>query len=194
MRGLSLDVGGTLIVPAEPVEDVYRRLGEPFGVGAVDFRVEAPGLTQSGDGRPFWREVVRRSTGCADLDYFEQLYAHYARPEAWTVRPGARELLDAWRYSAIVSNWDTRLRQLLWDLGLDAGVILISGELGVEKPDRRIFMKVCHHLGLEPGDVTHVGDSLRDDVEGARAAGFKALHWGTDVSSFAELGAMLSAC
>ena len=136
---------------------------------------------------------MRRSTGCSDPDYFERLYAHYARGEAWTVREGAHALLAAWP-SAIVSNWDTRLRPLLADLGLEAQALLVSGELGFEKPDRRIFYEVLRHLGLEPGEVLHVGDSLRDDVEGARAAGLRAAHWGTEVRTMAEVDAMLRGC
>jgi hypothetical protein len=30
--------------------------------------------TWQGDGRPFWKLVVSEATGCADDDYFEEVY------------------------------------------------------------------------------------------------------------------------
>lgn len=29
------------------------------------------------DGRPFWQYIVSTSTGCSDLEYFEELYQYY---------------------------------------------------------------------------------------------------------------------
>ena len=42
-------------------------------------------------------------------------------------------------------------------------------------------------LGISPPEALHVGDSLRYDVRGAQAAGCQALHWGVEVTSFAEV-------
>ncbi|MFN2555758.1 MAG: HAD family hydrolase [Nitriliruptorales bacterium] len=65
------------------------------------------------------------------------------------------------------------LREDLELLGLaeliDAGVF--SSELGTRKPDPRIFHHVLAELGVAPRDAVHVGDRLRDDIEGALAAG-----------------------
>ncbi len=46
-----------------------------------------------------------------------------------------------------------------------------SSELGTRKPDPRIFHHVLGELGVAPGDTIHVGDRVRDDIGGARAAG-----------------------
>lgn len=46
-------------------------------------------------------------------------------------------------------------------------------ELGVGKPDPRIFHEACRRLGCEPAQVLHVGDDLELDVLGARAAGLQ---------------------
>ena len=35
--------------------------------------------------------------------------------------------------------------------------------------------------------VEHVGDTLRDDIEGARGAGLQALHWGVDATHFSQV-------
>ncbi len=41
------------------------------------------------------------------------------------------------------------------------------------KPDPRIFREALRVLGLAPGEVLHVGDSLHADVRGAAAVGMR---------------------
>ena len=49
--------------------------------------------------------------------------------------------------------------------------ILIEGEFGIGKPDKRVFLHSLKQLGVEPGDAWMVGDHLTNDVEGAQNAG-----------------------
>ena len=61
-------------------------------------------------------------------------------------------------------------------------VFAISDELGVEKPDPRIFSAALDALGIRPGDygkVLMVGNNLRRDVRGANALGLVSIwfHW-----------------
>jgi len=50
--------------------------------------------------------------------------------------------------------------------------ILLSGEIGHEKPEREVFEIALDSLGLQdPSGVVHVGDSLFADVMGAQNAG-----------------------
>lgn len=37
---------------------------------------------------PFWRYIVRESTGCESEEMFEEVYQYFARPEAWHLAPG----------------------------------------------------------------------------------------------------------
>jgi HAD superfamily hydrolase (TIGR01549 family) len=48
--------------------------------------------------------------------------------------------------------------------------VVVSGELGVAKPDARIFREALGKLAIDGEDVWHVGDNLATDVGGARAA------------------------
>ncbi|HKN48713.1 MAG TPA: HAD family hydrolase [Actinomycetota bacterium] len=50
-----------------------------------------------------------------------------------------------------------------------------SSEVGWRKPDRRIFAHVLERLGAAPEEAVFVGDRLRDDVGGARAAGMRSV-------------------
>jgi HAD superfamily hydrolase (TIGR01549 family) len=46
-------------------------------------------------------------------------------------------------------------------------VIISSADVGVEKPDPRIFEEALRKLSVAPQDTVHVGDLIRDDYEGA---------------------------
>ena len=54
--------------------------------------------------------------------------------------------------------------------------ILISGELGFEKPDPKIFNIVFKHFDLtNPAEILHIGDSVRKDYLGAKDYGAKSI-------------------
>ena len=50
--------------------------------------------------------------------------------------------------------------------------IIVSGDVMVEKPDREIFQMMCEKLSLEPSQMVYVGDNPRNDIAGARGAGY----------------------
>jgi putative hydrolase of the HAD superfamily len=54
-------------------------------------------------------------------------------------------------------------------------VVVVSGELGTAKPDPAVYAHALSGLGAEPGDAVMVGDSLANDVDGALAAGLRAV-------------------
>jgi HAD superfamily hydrolase (TIGR01549 family) len=66
-----------------------------------------------------------------------------------------------------------------------------SDEVGVRKPDGEIFRRTAGKLGaFAPGEIAHIGDNPDADVEGAQAAGMRALHYvtgGRAVSARADL-------
>ncbi|KAF8068398.1 kin-1 [Scenedesmus sp. PABB004] len=200
-KALLVDAAGTLLLPAERMTGVYLRYAQPYGCALSDDEVlqrfrrayntpwRGP-LRYVGDGRPFWRFIVQQSTGCDSEEMFEQVYEHYTRPSAWALAPGAVPALERLRGAGVrlacVSNFDTRLRPLLDDLGV-AGLfdaIIVSAEVGAEKPNPVIFDAALARLGTRPGDAVHVGDDRRNDVWGARDAGVAAWLWGVDVRSF----------
>jgi putative hydrolase of the HAD superfamily len=93
----------------------------------------------------------------------------------------ARALLDAidadLRLAVITNGASDTQRAVLRALGihdrLDA--VIVSGEVGVAKPDVRIFRLALDALGMGPRDCWHVGDNLLVDVMGAQAAGLTAV-------------------
>ena len=73
---------------------------------------------------------------------------------------------------------------------------------GIEKPDRRLFDIAVEQAGCPARKIVHVGDSLQNDVAGARNAGFRPV-WlnrasvtdnhrtGIEIASLEELVALL---
>ena len=74
---------------------------------------------------------------------------------------------------ALISNWQSGLRHFCAELGLSEYFdhILGSADLGVAKPDGRIFADACLRLGVPADRVLHVGDTLTDDYLGGEASG-----------------------
>lgn len=151
-------------------------------------------LRYVGDGRPFWRHIVSYATDCNNEELFEEVYEYFCGADAWHVSPGAVEALDRIKNNlnlktAVVSNFDTRLRRIMQELGISElfDAVIVSAEVGVEKPNPCLFEAACDALGVEPGDAVHVGDDRRNDLYGARDAGCFAWLWGADVHNFAEV-------
>lgn len=197
-----IDAAGTLLSPSEPVAEVYLNYANKYGCKLTEDdilkgfrRAYNMPWTQSqlryvGDARPFWRHIVTHATGCTSNDMFEEIYLHYARGAAWKladgVKPALEKLKDAGLKLAVVSNFDTRLRPLLAELGVSHlfDHITISAEVGVEKPNPMIFELTLEKLRVHADNAVHVGDDRRNDVWGARDARVEAWLWGVDVDSF----------
>ena len=86
----------------------------------------------------------------------------------------------------VITNWDPSARVLLERLGL-AGYfehMIVSSEVGCEKPDPRIFEIALDRAGVSAGRSVYVGDNYYDDSVGARRVGMGCLV----VNRFGSLG------
>jgi putative hydrolase of the HAD superfamily len=77
----------------------------------------------------------------------------------------------------VVSNWDASLPQVIERVGLAPLVddVIASAAVGARKPEPAIFRCALERCGADPACAVHVGDSLEEDVAGARAAGIAAV-------------------
>jgi len=78
---------------------------------------------------------------------------------------------------AVISNFGTHLRDLLARFGLldFFDPIIVSAEVGIAKPDRRIFDLLAKKVNLPRHRLLYVGDHIGDDIEGAQSAGLDAV-------------------
>jgi putative hydrolase of the HAD superfamily len=116
------------------------------------------------------------------------------------VEPALSALRD--RKLIVVSNWDCSLADWLEPLGVLEHVdgVVTSAEVGAAKPDVAMFELALALAEVEPGEAVHVGDSVENDVAGARAAGIRAVLVARDggrppgveaIRSLADLPALL---
>jgi putative hydrolase of the HAD superfamily len=193
-----LDAFGTLVHFGDPVpllrDGLRARLGLEVTAEAAgaamrgeiahyrahhDRAVDAAALAQL---RRDCGRVVRGALGPeaadADLDAVTASLVGAIRFEPYAEVP---ETLAALRSAGarlvVVSNWDVSLHEVLAQTGLRPLVdaVVVSAQEGVAKPDPRIFTRALARVNARAEDAVHVGDSLEEDVAGARAAGIRAV-------------------
>lgn len=113
--------------------------------------------------------------------YWQTLLAHME------AEPGAAETLSALKSMGLRLGVGTnmtadrqieKLRRL--ELLPLVDFLVSSEELGVEKPDPRLFALCAEKAGAAPADCAFVGDSLQKDALAARAAGMLGIWYHPD--------------
>jgi REG-2-like HAD superfamily hydrolase len=135
-------------------------------------------------GRMFFAEIFRR-VGVPESAFpalAQRLFARHAEKNLWgNVRERTVETLEELRRRGyrlgVISNADGRAEQALDAVGLREHFELIvdSGLVGIDKPDPRIFHHALEQMGVAPAEAVYVGDIYEIDVQGARAAGMRAI-------------------
>ncbi|MGH7206171.1 MAG: HAD-IA family hydrolase [Nitrospiraceae bacterium] len=131
--------------------------------------------------RLWWFDIVHNVFYRAGMferfdDYFEEVFHAFDGPERWKLYPETlgvlKELKEQGFELGIISNFDTRLFNVLRGLGIADlfQTVTISSLAHAAKPAPRIFRLALEKHAVDPDEAAHVGDSIRDDVEGARQA------------------------
>lgn len=114
--------------------------------------------------------------------WFATYFERYV--ESWRLHDDALPCLDALARRipgvrfGLITNGDLAFQtRKITTVGLDARVehVIASGEVGVVKPDARIFRHACDVFGVEPRAAAYVGDRLRTDAIGAAQAGLTGI-------------------
>lgn len=200
-KAVFFDAAGTLFDSVRPVAATYaetaQRYGKSVSLEEVSRRFRhcfatAPPLAfpePRGERletleRGWWREVVRRMfepTGPFPRfdDYFDDIFAYFARTDSWALRDDARATLEALERRGLVlsmiSNFDSRVLGIVRGLGVSDyfDSVFLSASAGFAKPAAGIFRLALERHGVAPDEAMHVGDSPETDVEGALRAGVR---------------------
>jgi HAD superfamily hydrolase (TIGR01662 family) len=178
-----LDVGGP-IYSDEPyrlaIRDALREMGASFTDDEYESEYAACRAAQQGS---FKARLARRFLGTARPDLRELTRVASKR---WQYRPDSlysdvRPALEALRAAGyrlgVIANQQSTVRAALERDGL-AGffeVWAVSEDLGVDKPDPRIFEHALSVAGTAAHRSAMVGDRLDYDVEPARDAGMRTV-------------------
>jgi putative hydrolase of the HAD superfamily len=202
-KAIFFDAAGTLIKPARRVGESYAAMAVKYGKVVTPaelferFRIcfdRAPPLAFPGATtaelelleRQWWKRLVAQvfepwGEFAKFDDFFDELFAYFARADAWLLYPEVIDTLTALKQRslilAVISNFDSRLVRILDGLNVGASFaqIFVSSAVGYAKPQANIFAIALARFALTPGQALHVGDSETNDLTGARNAGVRAL-------------------
>lgn len=160
-----------------------REIFETYWEDASE-RVLLGGMSAAEFSREVWRRTLL-ACGCGDATLAGLAFETFAAKvlESYRLYDDALEALESLSNRvpiALITNgpYDMQ-REKLAAVGIERHfqAVLISGEMGVCKPDASIFQSAADLLGTEPAATLHVGDSEVADVAGALGAGFGAAVW-----------------
>jgi HAD superfamily hydrolase (TIGR01549 family) len=194
LRAVLFDVDFTLAKPGPELgPEGYRRRAEQFGLRLDPARYEEaraaavaalqrhPELVHDEE---IWIEFTERIVRGMGGDGERARECAVAVERAWEehgnfdLYEDALPVLDELRHAGLklglVSNGARDLEAFVVHHGLDVDVAVGSRAHGWTKPHETIFRAALERLGVQPEEAAMVGDSLEDDVDGARALGMRA--------------------
>lgn len=217
------DAGGILVLP-DPT--VLGPLLAPYGGDpspAAHIRAHYLGMavkSRAGVSEKFWHEynlayVESIGVPAADIDYVADVLGRTRNSYVWRWPipesvAALRSLAAAGVPMGVVSNASGQIEEVLARSGVcQAGdgphtamrVIIDSHDVGVAKPDPRIFdYALSSFTEFERHRIAYVGDSVTMDIGGATAAGLRAIlldpyddHAGADFARIRSLQELLPA-
>jgi HAD superfamily hydrolase (TIGR01509 family) len=164
-----IDDDGRRAVDEHMQAELMERLTHPTG-GSVTRTEEAHRAWVNRDLAPaLHREAYLHSLRDAGLPdhQAEALYQQAIDPASWVPYPDTVEVLQTLTAhglrTAIVSNIAFDIRPAFRTAGAEADEFVLSFEVGVVKPDPRIFQIALQRLGVAAGEAVMVGDSQEND-------------------------------
>jgi putative hydrolase of the HAD superfamily len=195
-RAVLLDALGTLVELDEPAQRLRTALLERTGIDV------GPEVAERGFGAEIGYYLVNQMRGsdlaglealrddCATAmrdamgqDELDHATVRAAMLEALAFRtfpdvlPALRGLRDRGLRLVVVSNWDCSLPEWLDRAGIGELVdgSVSSAVVGEAKPAPAVFEAGLRVAGCDAAEALFVGDSVENDVVGARAAGLRAV-------------------
>jgi len=203
VRVIFFDAVGTLIYPDPPAPEVYFEVGKRFRSKlsreqivwrfktAFDRQEQNETLskfdrtaTDEHCERQRWQAIVSEvfdDVNNAEGALFEALWNHFAQGAHWNVFP---DVINAWneleRRSiriGIASNFDKRLEEICRSHPPlnRCHIVCWSAEVGWPKPSPLFFRVLQQRVDATPDELLLIGDTVVNDYEGARAAGWHAV-------------------
>ena len=198
IRAVIFDLGGVIVRTAD--FGPRLRLAEQYGMTLNElmdlvFAHEAGRRAQLGQAtiEQQWqhvRRVLRLSE--PELKSFQETF--------WQMDFVDFELVDTLRNlrrtmrTALLSNAFDDLRRIVaeeWKFADAFDEMIISAEVGMMKPDPRIYRLALERLGVQAEEAVFVDDMLRN-LEGAQAVGIVGIQYKNTPQTLAELGGLLN--
>jgi putative hydrolase of the HAD superfamily len=196
-EGILFDLDDTILAFAAVADEVWKdvcsRYDEEFGTNPLYRAI-------SEMRRWYWSDKERHKRGRQDIDRARREIVTYAlnilgitdtavaheiadlysaeRLDAMYPFPGARETLEYLTdhdvsLALITNGPGSSQREKLERFSLERffTTILIEGEFGCGKPEKKIYLRALSDLDLTPSEVWSVGDNLEWDIAAPQALG-----------------------
>jgi len=204
-KGVVLDIDGTICSLSRGIGELYsealRSVGVNNDVSALEraarkvwpefeseyLNSKEEHRTTDERERSVWLSYAQRVLGEAGISEAEDaavvqtIYDSFAFGSTRRLEDGVVDFLNRARSDGVrvfaATNNDERSRKVLSDLGVSGLLdeIFTAGQLGWKKPSHRFFEEIAARVGLEPGDLAHVGNNPLLDVEAAKRSGWRAI-------------------
>lgn len=131
-----------------------------------------------------WCTLLCRMWDWKDAPPAEELAYHYDRTfgDHNVIFPNSEKLLGELKNRGYIVGVITNGPSMLQNHKMDTSglrkycdIVVVSGDVGVHKPDPQLFIYTAQKLGLIPQECTYVGDHPVNDIQGALDAGMKAI-------------------
>lgn len=195
LKAVLFDVDFTLAKPGPDLgPEGYRRLGERYGLeldpsryeearaAAIESLERHPELVHDDEIWIAFTERIIQGMGGDAVGAHEcavEMTNAWERHENFDLYEDTLPVLEELRRHGLklglVSNTGRDLEEFVRHHRLDVDAALGSRAHGWTKPHETIFRAVLDVLEVEPEDAAMVGDSIEDDVEGARSLGMRAI-------------------
>jgi putative hydrolase of the HAD superfamily len=194
LRAVIFDVDFTLARPGPDLgPDGYRELGLRHGLDLDPSRYETARAAAIAEVRRhpeldhdeeiwilFTERIILGMGGTGDTYAaaveMESRWTHAAHFELYDdALPALADLRSRGLRIGLLSNSSRDLDAFVVHHGLDVDAALTSHRHGKTKPHQAIFLALLERLGVQAAEAAMVGDTIEDDVEGARAVGMHAV-------------------
>lgn len=198
MKALIFDLDDTLYDQSQPfrraVAECMDFTPEQVTTLYLRFRHYADAIfhqTATGQMDLEWSHLYRMQQAFSDMGM--AISEHVARTiqERYSYYQGHLDLEDEWKelfdfcqengfVLGLITNGPhlhqlKKIQALQLDKWLEMDKVIISGQVGVTKPDRAIFQLMEERVGLAPSDMVYIGDSFENDVVGSKNAGWQVI-------------------
>lgn len=194
IQALILDIGGVLVRTEDwsPRQQWERKLGlpanslEPLVHGTVSNESYERGKLSFD---AFWNAVARKlHIPASQMAQFRDDFYSGDRLNLPLIE-FVRAQRERGIKTGIISNAPPSMRLMIthkFPIIDDFDAVILSGEAGVRKPERRVYDIACNALHVLPEEGVFV-DDLEVNITGARAAGMQAVHFVDTEPALVEL-------
>lgn len=196
IKAIIFDYGGTLAESKTPWDIVSEKAVERLSINDID--VKAIDFQNAVMDTVEWRRTIHmegkevdsheffnhalgilgHSTGRDTTDELE-MYVYESSETEWLadLETLLSSLSENYKLALLSNAWLEAPRQILRDKGYGRwfDVMVCSYDIGIPKPDPRIFQHTLSLLDVEASEAVMIGDSIKADIKGAINAGLKAV-------------------